>query len=115
MEEWIFVTHLLSGCSLGHGHGHAEDGVGTEVGLVLGAIELVHEVIDGLLVLDVDAGLDQLWGDLVVDVGDSLEDTCVVSMVPVCNFSLQLMLTLAAPVRLVTITELASLVGAWLS
>jgi len=84
---------LLSGGGLSNGHGDTEDGVGTELSLVLGSIELVEESVDSGLVLDVDVLLDQSRGDLVVDVGNGLGDT------------------LAAPLALVTIAELASLVG----
>lgn len=84
---------LLSGGGLSNGHGDTEDGVGTELSLVLGSIELVEESIDSGLVLDVDVLLDQSRGDLVVDVGNGLGDT------------------LAAPLALVTVAELASLVG----
>lgn len=66
---------LLSRGSLGDSHGDTENGIGTELGLVRCAIELVQEVIHGRLVLDVKVGLDQLWGDLVVDIGDSLGNT----------------------------------------
>jgi hypothetical protein len=69
--EW---DTLLSSGSLGHSHGHTEDGVGSELSLVLGAIELVEESIDGRLVLDVEVLLDESWSDLVVHVGDGLED-----------------------------------------
>ncbi|KAL2290733.1 hypothetical protein FJTKL_14732 [Diaporthe vaccinii] len=83
---------LLSGTGLGNSQGDTEDGVGAELGLVGGAIQLDQEVVDGSLVLDVQAGLDQLGGDDCVDVLDGLQDT------------------LAAPLGLVAITELASLV-----
>lgn len=66
---------LLSSSSLGDSHRNTKDSVCAEVGLVLGAIELVEEVVDGGLVLDVDVLLDQSRCDLVVDVGDSLGDT----------------------------------------
>jgi hypothetical protein len=85
---------LLGSGSLGNGHGDTEDGVGAELGLVLGAIELVQEGIDSGLVLDVESLLDQSRGNLLVDVGDSLGDT------------------LASPLGLVAIAELAGLVGA---
>ena len=85
---------LLGGGGLSNGHGDTEDGVGTKLSLVLGSIELVEESVDGGLVLDVDVLLDQSRGDLLVDVGNGLGDT------------------LAAPLALVTIAELASLVGA---
>ena len=85
---------LLSGGGLCDGHGDTEDGVGTKVGLVLCAIELVEESIYGRLVLDVELLLDERGGNGVVDVGNSLGDT------------------LATPLGLVAITELTGLVGA---
>lgn len=83
---------LSSSTGLSNSQGNTEDGVGTEVGLVGGTIELDEESINGGLVLDVDVLLDQGGGDLLVDVGNGLEDT------------------LAEPAGLVTVTELASLV-----
>lgn len=83
---------LLGGCGLCDGHGDTENGVGTELLLVLGSIELVQERVNGGLVLDIDGLLDQSRGNDVVDVADSLGDT------------------LAAPLGLVSIAELASLV-----
>ena len=60
----------MSTCSgsLGNGHRDTEDGVGTKLGLVLGSVELVEEVVNSGLVLDIDVGLDQLWSNDVVDV-----------------------------------------------
>jgi len=86
---------LLSGTSLGNGHGDAEDGVGTKLGLVGGSIEVNEELVDLALVLDVDVLLDKGRSDNLVHVLDSLKDA------------------LAAPLALVTIAELASLVLAW--
>eukprot|EP00754_Rhynchopus_humris_P045974 Rhum_TRINITY_DN5459_c0_g1::Rhum_TRINITY_DN5459_c0_g1_i1::g.17314::m.17314 len=37
---------------LGDGHRHTEDGVGAELALVRGAVELAHELVEGLLVHD---------------------------------------------------------------
>lgn len=85
---------LLGSGGLSDGHGDTEDGVGTELGLVGGTIKLVHEVVDGALVLDIKVLLDEGGTEDIVDVGDGLEDT------------------LAAPLALVTVTELAGLVGA---
>ena len=85
---------LLGSGGLSDGHGDTEDGVGTELGLVGGAIKLVHEVVDGALVLDVKVLLDEGGTEDIVDVGDGLEDA------------------LAAPLALVAVTELAGLVGA---
>jgi hypothetical protein len=85
---------LLGSGGLCNGHGDTEDGVGAELGLVLGAIELVEESINGGLILDVESLLDQSGGNLVVDVGNSLGHT------------------LASPLGLVSIAEFAGLVGA---
>ena len=85
---------LLGSSGLSDSHGDTEDGVGTELGLVGGTIKLVHEVVNGALVLDVEVLLDEGGAKDVVDVGDGLEDT------------------LATPLGLVTIAELAGLVGA---
>jgi hypothetical protein len=85
---------LLGSGGLSNGHGDTEDGVGAELGLVLGAIELVQESINGGLVLDVESLLDQSGGNLLVDVGDSLGHT------------------LASPLGLVSIAEFAGLVRA---
>jgi len=85
---------LLGSRGLCNGHGDTEDSVGTQLLLVLCAIELVQESIDGGLVLDVDLLLDEGWGNGVVDVGDSLGDT------------------LTTPLGLVSIAEFAGLVRA---
>jgi hypothetical protein len=85
---------LLSSCGLCDGHGNTENGVGTELLLVLCAIELVEESINGGLVLDIDLLLDQSWGNDVVDIADSLGHT------------------LTTPLGLVSVAEFASLVGA---
>jgi hypothetical protein len=84
---------LLGSGGLSDGHGDTEDGVGTELGLVGGTVKLDHEVVNGALVLDVEVLLDEGRAEGLVDVGDGLEDT------------------LAAPLGLVAITELAGLVG----
>jgi hypothetical protein len=66
---------LLGGGGLGHSHGDAEDGVGTNLGLVGGTIELVKESINGGLVLDVKVLLDESGSNDLVDVGNSLGHT----------------------------------------
>ena len=86
------AIYLFSGTSLGDGETDAQDGIGAQLGLVGGTIELVQEVIDLGLVLDIQVLLDDSRGDSVIDVGDGLEDT------------------LATPLGLVSITELTSLV-----
>jgi hypothetical protein len=85
-------THLLSSTSLGNSQAHAKDGVGTELRLVGGAVKVEEELVNLGLVLDIDALLDERGGDDGVDVLDSLGDT------------------LAEPLGLVAVTELAGLV-----
>jgi hypothetical protein len=85
---------LLSSSGLCDSHGNTKNGIGTELLLVLGAIELVQEGVDGGLVLDVDGLLDEGWGNGVVDVTNSLGHT------------------LTTPLGLVSIAEFASLVRA---
>lgn len=92
----VFETHLLSGTGLGDGQGNTKDGVGTKLGLVAGTIELVEEGIDSGLVLDIEVLLNQSGSNDLVDVLDGLGDT------------------LAVPLGLVTISELASLVLAYI-
>ena len=58
------------GGGLGGGQGDAEDGVGAELALVGGAVELDHELVETALVGGVEA--DDLGGDDVVDVVDGL-------------------------------------------
>lgn len=84
---------LVSGTGLGDSHGDTEDGVGTELALVGGAVKLDHEVVDLLLRGDGQLGLDEGGADDVVDVLDGLGDTL-------------------ADVSVAAVTELDSLVGA---
>ena len=83
---------LLGGTGLGDGERDTEDGVGAELGLVGGAIEVDEELVNLGLVLDVNVLLDESGADDLVHVLDGLENT------------------LASPLGLVTIAELASLV-----
>ena len=66
---------LLSSTSLGDSQADTQDGVGTQVVLVGGAIELVEELVDLGLVLDIQVLLDDGRANLVVDIGDGLQDT----------------------------------------
>ena len=66
---------LLSSTSLGDSQADTQDGVGTQVVLVGGAIQLVEELIDLGLVLDIQVLLDDGRANLVVDIGDGLQDT----------------------------------------
>jgi len=85
-------AYLLSSTSLGNSQADTEDGVGTELGLVGGAIKVDEELVNLGLVLDIDALLDQSRADDGVDVLDGLGDT------------------LAKPLGLVAIAKLAGLV-----
>lgn len=58
---------LSSGC-LRYGHGDTENGVRSELGLVLRAIKLVDELVDGGLVLDIEICFNELWCDDLVHV-----------------------------------------------
>lgn len=66
---------LLTGTGSGSGDGDTEDGVGTELGLVLGSVELKEELVKGSLVLDVELGVNNGGGNDLVDVLDGLENT----------------------------------------
>ena len=66
------VAHLVSGSGLRDSHGDTEDGVGTELALVGGTVELDEEVINLLLRGDGDLGVDQSRGNDLVDVLDGL-------------------------------------------
>jgi hypothetical protein len=85
-------TNLLSGGSLRNSQRNTKDGVGSQLALVGGTIELLQEVVNSGLVLDVDVRRDQSGSNDVVDVGNGLQDT------------------LSSPLRLVAVTELDSLV-----
>lgn len=66
---------LLSGSSLGNGQRDTEDGVGTELALVGGTIELVQELVDLGLLLNIEVLLDEGGANDLVDVLDGIEDT----------------------------------------
>lgn len=59
---------------LGDGHRDAEDGIGAELALVGGAVELDEEVVDLLLGRDGELCVDEGGADDLVDVLDRLED-----------------------------------------
>ena len=65
------MTHFLAGTSLSDGNRNTQDGVGTEISLVWCTIKLDEEVVNILLLGNLEAGLDKLGGDDVVDVGNS--------------------------------------------
>lgn len=68
-------TDLLSSSRLGDSHAHTQDGVGTKLGLVLGPIELVEELVNLRLVLDIKALLHERRSDDIVNVADGLGNT----------------------------------------
>ena len=61
------------GGGTGDGQGHAEDGVGAELALVVGSVELDHHRIDDALLGGVVS--DDLFGQSLLDVLNSLENT----------------------------------------
>jgi hypothetical protein len=67
---------LLSSTSLGNSQADTEDGISTEVGLVGSSVKLVKELVDLGLVLHIDVLLDESRANGLVDILDSLEDTC---------------------------------------
>ena len=69
---------LVGSPGLADGHGHAEDGVGAQLGLVLCPVQGQHQAIDLLLLNWIHALGDNLWSDQVVDIVDSLHDTLAV-------------------------------------
>lgn len=90
-------SYLLSSGGLGNSQGDTEDGIGTQLALVWGTIELDQELIDLGLVLDINVLLDQGRADDLVDVLNGLGDT------------------LSAPLGLVLVTELNSFVLTWMA
>lgn len=90
--EYSGIVYLLGSTSLGNGQTDAQDGVGTQLSLVGSTIEAVEELVDLGLVLHINTLLDQSGTNDGVDVVDSLSDT------------------LATPLGLIAITELAGLV-----
>ena len=89
------ATNLLGSGGLSNSQTDTEDGIRTQLSLVWGSIKLDQELIDLWLVLDIDVLLDKSGANDLVDVGDGLEDT------------------LSSPLCLVSITELNSLVLAY--
>ena len=73
------VSHMLEqrnlpgACtSMGQSCGHCQNGIGSQVGFILGPVHGDHEIVDGALVRRVLA--DESWCDLLVHSGDSLQD-----------------------------------------
>merc|ERR1719293_399134 len=65
----------MSWSSLAHSHADTEDGVGSQLVLVVSAVQAQHELVDLLLLDGVHALGDDLRGDHVVDVVHSLLDS----------------------------------------
>jgi hypothetical protein len=68
---------LLNSSGLSDSNTDAKNGVSSELTLVRGTVELDEEVIDVLLGGDLEARLNQLGGNNVVDIGDGLRNTWV--------------------------------------
>lgn len=77
---------LLSSSSLSDGQANAEDSVGSEVGLVGGAVELNEEFVDLGLFGDTDALLDNSGSNGLVDVLDGLQDAYDSSFSSIAEF-----------------------------
>lgn len=69
------TTYLLGGRSLGNSKTDTKDGIGTQLGLVWGSIEVDQEFVNLWLVLDIDVLLDESGANDLVDVGNGLGDT----------------------------------------
>merc|ERR1719507_577901 len=69
---------LVGSSSLADGHAHSEDGVGAQLGLVLGPVQSQHQPVNLLLLHGVHALGHNLGGDQVVDVVDRLHDALAV-------------------------------------
>lgn len=66
-------AHLLSSCSLSHGHTDSQDGVRSKIRLVLRPVELVNEGINPGLVFHIEPLLYESWPNSLVDILDSLK------------------------------------------
>ena len=66
---------LFGGAGLANGEGDAENGIGAELGLVLGSVQLQHEFVNSRLVGHVEILGDQRRADVSVYVLDRHEDT----------------------------------------
>ena len=73
--RFVFKTHFLGSASLSNGNRNTKDGVGTKVTLVGCTVKLDEEVINILLLGDLEARLDKLGGDDLVDVCNSFRYT----------------------------------------
>lgn len=87
-----FPSYLLGSSGLGDGQRDTKDGIGSELGLVGGSVQLDQELIDLWLILDIDVLLDDSRANDIVDIGDSLKNT------------------LSGPLALVAVTKFAGLV-----
>ena len=59
------------GSSLGAGQGHAQDGVSAQSALVVRAVQLQHNVVDGALIVGLEA--DKRVGDLVIHMTNGIQ------------------------------------------
>ena len=59
------------GSGLGAGQGHAQDGVSAQSALVVRAVQLQHHVVDGALIVGLEA--DERIGDLVIHMANGIQ------------------------------------------
>ena len=57
----LVVLTFVGSSGLAGSHGHAEDGVGSELVLVLSSVKLEHQIINGLLVNRVHIRSNDCW------------------------------------------------------
>ena len=69
------TCHLLGGAGLCNSQAHTQDSIGSQLGLVLCAIELDQKLVDLGLILDIEPFLQDSRSNDVVDVGYGLQDT----------------------------------------
>ena len=69
---------LVSCPSLAHGHGHTQDGVGSQLGLVVCTVQRQHQAVNLLLFNRIHALGNNLGSNQVVDVVDGLHDALAV-------------------------------------
>ena len=86
------MTHLLSSGSLRNSQAYSQHSIGTELRLILRAVKLDQEVINGFLIFDIQVFLDELRTNHLVHVLNSLQNS------------------LSGPFRFVSVSELMSFV-----
>ena len=67
--------YLLLRRGLGNSHANTQYRVGSQLRLVLCAVELVDEGVHLRLVFDVNVLLNESWSNNIVDIGDGFQNT----------------------------------------